>query len=41
MKRIIQETEGEGLESLLGKRVILLCAAYFSRSRSRSGAWST
>lgn len=29
MKRIIQETTGEGLDSLLGERVILLCAAYF------------
>ena len=31
MKTIVQvvEVEGEGLESLLGKRVLLMCAAYF------------
>jgi hypothetical protein len=29
MKTIIKETEGEGLEALLGKRVLLMCAGYF------------
>lgn len=29
MKRIIEETENQGLESLLGERVLLLCAGYF------------
>lgn len=29
MKRIIEETEGQGLESLLGEKVLLLCANYF------------
>jgi len=28
MKKIIEET-GEGLESLLGERVLLMCAGYF------------
>lgn len=31
MKQIVQvmEVEGEGLDGLLGKRVLLMCAAYF------------
>ncbi len=29
MKRIIEETENQGLESLLGERVLLMCAGYF------------
>jgi len=31
MKKIVQvqEIEGEGLESLLGERVLLMCAGYF------------
>lgn len=29
MRKIVEEVEGEGLESLLGKRVLLLCAGYF------------
>lgn len=29
MKTIIKEVEGEGLLSLLGKRVLLMCAGYF------------
>jgi hypothetical protein len=31
MKKIVtvQEVEGEGLESLLGERVLLMCAGYF------------
>ena len=29
MKRLVEEVQGEGLEALLGERVILLCAAYF------------
>jgi hypothetical protein len=29
MKRIIEDSEPNGLESLLGKRVLLMCANYF------------
>lgn len=29
MKRLVEEISGDGLEKLLGERVILLCAAYF------------
>ncbi|MCP3684562.1 MAG: hypothetical protein GY861_17995 [bacterium] len=29
MKRIIEETENQGLESLLGDRVLIMCAGYF------------
>jgi hypothetical protein len=29
MKRIIEETDNQGLESLLGYRVLLICAGYF------------
>lgn len=29
MTKIVQEVDGEGLISLLGKRVILLCTNYF------------
>jgi len=29
MKRLVEEVSGDGLEKLLGERVILLCAAYF------------
>lgn len=29
MRTIIKETEGEGLDALLGKRVLLLSAGYF------------
>jgi len=29
MKRIIEETDNQGLESLLGERVLLMCAGYF------------
>ena len=29
MKKIVEEVEQEGLEALLGDRVILLCANYF------------
>lgn len=29
MKTIIEMKENEGLESLLGKRVLLMCAGYF------------
>lgn len=29
MKRIIEETENQGLESLLGERVLLMCTGYF------------
>ena len=29
MKRIIEDNETSGLESLLGKQVLLLCANYF------------
>ena len=29
MKKIIEEVSGEGLESLLGKTVILFCCNYF------------
>lgn len=29
MKTIIKEVETEGLEALLGKRVLLMCAGYF------------
>ena len=29
MKKIVEESEGEGLEGLLGERVILMCMNYF------------
>ena len=29
MKRIVEETENQGLEALLGERVLLICAGYF------------
>lgn len=29
MKRLIEETNPSGLESLLGEKVLLLCSAYF------------
>lgn len=29
MKKIIEETEGQGLESLLGDRVLIMTAGYF------------
>lgn len=29
MKRLVEEVSGEGLEKLLGERVILMCGAYF------------
>jgi hypothetical protein len=29
MKKLIENVENEGLESLLGERVLLLCAGYF------------
>jgi len=29
MKRIIEETENQGFESLLGERVLIMCAGYF------------
>ena len=29
MKKIIEEIESEGLEKLLGERVLLLCGCYF------------
>ena len=29
MKRIIEDTEASGLESLMGKKVLLMCANYF------------
>lgn len=29
MKRLVEEVQGEGLESLLGERVTLLCINYF------------
>jgi hypothetical protein len=29
VKRLVEEVSGDGLEKLLGERVILLCAAYF------------
>ena len=29
MKRIIEDTEAEGLESLLGEEVLLMCGNYF------------
>ena len=29
MKKIIEQVQNEGLESLLGERVLLLCAGYF------------
>lgn len=29
MKRIIEETENQGLESLLGERVLIMTAGYF------------
>ena len=29
MKKIVEQVDNEGLESLLGERVILLCANYF------------
>lgn len=29
MKKIVEEIAGEGLEKLLGERVLLLCANYF------------
>jgi len=29
MKTIVEISENEGLESLLGKRVLLMCAGYF------------
>lgn len=29
MRKIVEEVSGEGLEKLLGERVILLCANYF------------
>lgn len=29
MRRLIEEVEGEGLDALLGERVLLMCANYF------------
>lgn len=29
MKRLVEEVSGEGMEKLLGERVILLCTNYF------------
>lgn len=29
MKRLVEEVQGDGLEKLLGERVILICAGYF------------
>ena len=29
MKLLVEETEGEGLESLMGRRVTLMCMNYF------------
>lgn len=29
MKKLVEEIDGEGLESLLGERVLLMCAGYF------------
>jgi hypothetical protein len=29
MKKIVEEIEGEGLEKLLGQKVLLMCANYF------------
>ena len=29
MKVVVQEVEGEGLESLMGKRITLMCSNYF------------
>ena len=29
MKVLIKEASGEGLESLMGKKVLLMCASYF------------
>ena len=29
MKILVQESEQEGLESFLGKRILLMCAGYF------------
>jgi hypothetical protein len=29
MKRLVEEIEGAGLESLIGEKVLLLCANYF------------
>ncbi len=29
VKKLVEEVSGEGLESLLGERVLLLCANYF------------
>ena len=29
MKQLIREVSGEGLESLMGSRVLLMCAGYF------------
>lgn len=29
MKRIIEQTENQGMESLLGERVLIMCAGYF------------
>ena len=29
MKRIIEQTEGEGLEKFLGEKILVMCANYF------------
>lgn len=29
MKKIIEETEGEGLEKFLGEKILLMCGCYF------------
>ena len=29
MKKLVEEIENEGLESLIGERVLIMCAAYF------------
>lgn len=29
MKKLVEEVSGEGLEKLLGERVLIMCANYF------------
>ena len=29
MRKLVEQVEGEGLDSLLGERVLLMCAGYF------------
>ena len=33
MKKLVEQVDGEGMESLIGERVLLLCANYFYTGR--------